>query len=508
MPSDRNLQATYKVMAGTQRDRYLDNAEAVAKLTFPQLAPKGNIITERPFTSAGTQAIKSLQSFMMKIMFPPGVRWGEYDLPATTWTLIAREVGPQVVEQMMERLEARSTDALMSLKKKRSRSRLSSAIQRNLVEGSTGIFNTHDQIRVYPLRAHVVERESGEVRLAIFMDEITPSPLDVTDPNVRDSRKQLIYTMVDYERMEVWRQTDAEPPVRVQQESPDQWFVFSAEVPDVDDYAVGYAYNFLRLISQINHAEASLAEAMADAAFNPLGIKTGSPLSFNLDQIRNRRSGDPLVHQEGDIFRVPIGAKLADWQFVVGMRNDDKQELAEVFAQGIKDRPISKDTSATAVLEIIDEINTQASDVLTGYAETLQAPLLKSEMAILEMVEPVFPDIPVKAADLVDSIVTTGISAIERQRSVQRFVGVLGGLKQLDESFIVHSKPIADELAKGMMLETEGFYSQADEEDDGGVDAMLAARAGPGASANGTRQETVMTAGGPQPPQGAPPRPQ
>jgi hypothetical protein len=200
---------------------------------------------------------------------------------------------------------------------------------------------------------------------------------------------------------------------------------------------------------------------------------------------------------------------LGDWNFVVGMRNDDKQELAEVFAQGIKDRPISKDTSATAVLEIIDEINTQASDVLTGYAETLQAPMLKSEMSILEMIEPVFPNLPGRAADLVDSIVTTGISAIERQRSVQRFVGVLGGLKQLDDQFLVHSKPIADELSKGMMLESDGFYSEA--EQAGGIEQLLAAGPGGGGGSptqNGSREETVMTNGGPQPPQGAPPRPQ
>ncbi len=507
--ADRNVAATYKIMT-TPRDKYLGFAEDVARLTFPQLSPKGTILTERPFTSAGTQAVKSLASFMMKIMMPPGVRWGEYDLPLTTWKLLQQNVDPAIVQNMAARLEQRSTDSLMSLKKKRSRSRFSAGILRNLVEGSTGVFNTHNQIRIYPLRSHVVEREAGEVRLAIFVDEITPSPMEITDTAARETAKKRIYTMVDYERGEVWRQEDAKSPRRIEEERPDQWFVFSSEVPDVDDYAVGYSYNFIRLIAQINHAESSLAEAMADAAFNPIGVKTGSPLSFNLDQIRNRRSGDPLVHQEGDLFRVPIGVKLGDWNFVVGMRNDDKQELAEVFAQGIKDRAISQDTSATAVLEIIDEINTQASDVLTGYGETFQGPLLHSEMALLEQVEPVFPDIPGNAADLVESIVTTGISAIERQRSVQRFVGVLGALTKLDETFRVHSEPIADELSKGMLLESEGFYSTIDEGNAALQQALQGGGGGGSPTPNGDapREETIMTRGGPQPPQGAPPRPQ
>ena len=335
----------------------------------------------------------------------------------------------------------------------------------------------------------------------------------------KDNAVKHIYTMVDYAKGEVWRQTDSDAPRRIQDESPHQWFVFSAEIPDVDDYAVGYAYNYIRLIAQIDHAESSLAEALADAAFNPLGVKTGTPLAYNLDQIRNRRSGDPLVMSEGDIFRLSIGAKLADWRFVVGMRNDDKQELAEVFAQGIKDRPISQDTSATAVIEIIDEINTQASDVLTAYNETLQVALLRSELVLLELVEPLFPDLGAAAVDIVNPIVTTGITALERQRSLQRFVGMLGPLKSLDpERFIVNSGPIADEISKGMLLEGDDFWSvrsdqQIQLEQLAAIAQAQNARAPAGggqttANGEGPRTETILTRGGPQPPQGAPPRPQ
>ena len=209
-----DLQATYLSMTG-RRERYLGFAEDIARLTFPQMSPRGTILTERPFTSAGTQAVKSLSSFMLKIMMPVGVQWGEYDLPVATWKILQSLMPVEVISQMQERLEARSTDAMQSLQRKRSRSRVSAGILRNLIEGSTGVFNAFDQIRIYPLRAHVVEREAGEIRLALFLDEINPSPLEAQAGSVSDQAKKRIYTMVDYDKGQVWRQTDAESPRQV-----------------------------------------------------------------------------------------------------------------------------------------------------------------------------------------------------------------------------------------------------------------------------------------------------
>lgn len=508
------------------REIWLGLAEDTSRLTLPSLDPRGQRKSrrhDRPSTTEGTTAVFSLGSQALKILMPSGVRWGELDLPPHVWNFLEQQVVSgdadftvQDISRLRRKLEVRTFQILQSLNQRNMRSRIGAAMRRNLVEGSTAIhnappnpdadpaerFNRPDGIRIFPLRSHVVFRnEYGNVRVLVLKEEIDPDPISAQTKS--DFEKTIeIWTLIDYENDRIWRQIGSRgDPFEVEDERVDGYFVFSSEIPDIDNYPHPYFWNYLRLIAQINHAEASMAEAMSDASWSPIGIREGSTLAEDPEAVTKKRTGEPIVHQEGDIFPVRMAAKIADWAWVAQMRNDDKRELDNVAAKGIKDRPVTE-ASATAVLEIKDEIDTQTQDLLSSWQDTLQMPLFASEAAIHDEIVPLLDPETDEALlkEFLQITITTGVGALSKQRAMAKFVAqILAPLKQLTadqpERFIIHAEEIADRAGEGMLIETDGLYSTL----------QLPAEQPPGApgavTANGQREETILTPGGPQPPQ-------
>lgn len=522
--ADPQPRIVYETGAGN-RDQFLNFAEDTARLTIPSMDPRGKSRSkkdERPHTTEGTTAVFSLASQALKILMPPGVQWGEKNLPPYVWKFMEQQVREGEAEFEMRdiailrrKMQVRSQDVIKSLNQRNTRSRIGAAIRRNLIEGSTAIHNAPprpgadprerifrpDGIRIFPLRSHVVWRdEYGAVRLLALKEEIEPDPMTIT--RKEDMKNVLeIWTLIDFEGKEIWRQVGARgEPVLVEDERVDGYFVFTSEIPDIDNYPHPYFWNYLRLIAQIDHAEASMAEAMATASWSPVGIREGSTLAEDPDAVTEKRSGEPIVHQEGDIFGVSIAAqKIQDWQWVAAMRNDDKRELDNIAAKGIKDRSLSADTSATAILEIIDELETQTQDLLSSYEETLQRKLFESEAAIHEEIIPLLePGTDEELlAEFVQTNITTGVGALSKQRAMIRFVMGLAQLQQLDPRLQVNGELAADRIGEGMLIDTEGLYETIE---------LAGAVVPPGEEAGQPpREETIMTPGGPQPPQ--PPQP-
>lgn len=513
-----NLKSIYQKMEG-KRKLFLQYADETARMFAPDLAPRGHNkaideILERPYTSRGIKAVRRLRSFLVKIMMPPGVRWHEIGIGPRDWTILSRIVRGDidVLMSLASRFELRTQDTLDSIRVRGHRERISPAIRRNLVEGSTACANLPSGLRFYPLRSHVVEREDGQVRIMLCMDQREPDPRE-EESSTRNTI-ETIYTMVDYEKNEIWRQKDNEAARRVEDELPQQWFCFVPEIPDVGDYPMPYSWNYLRLATQVDHAEKSLAEAMAIASWDPIMLRTGTTAAKNPDAVRTKRTGETLVSNPGDVYLMEKQRNIAGWGFVAQMRNDDAIELSDAFAGGVKDRPELQGAPATAILAVINELGDEGIDLVSAYENTLQKPLVRSEMALFERVDPLLPALPGAAAELIQVMITTGPSALEQQRAMGNFVGVLGALKSLDERFVVNGKPIADELARQSRLKAEGWYGEISEEQMAlqqlaAMQEQEASQPKSRTSSNGQgpRRETIMTAGGPQPPQPPPPVP-
>jgi len=508
--ADPKPELIYNQFVG-ERDRYLSYAEDCARLFDPTLSVMGDDDTpEQPWTSEGISNLRSLTSSIMKIVMPPGVRWGMIDMPPEVWQEFERlaiqgELPPELVAALRRKMRARSNNLIGSLGQKNTRTRFSTGVHRNLVEGNTGFRNSPEGLTIYPLRSIGVRRdEHGDVMVLAIHEEEEPDPMSVQEAD--DFGKVLqTWTVIDYQKKEIWRQTgENEKAERVEDEEPSWYWVMVPQIPDVGHYAVGYAWHYLRLIGQIDHAEASLAQALAFASWKPIGIREGSSLADDPKKLMKTKTGDPVVMQEGDIIWPDTGRAIQDWGWVATMRNDDRQEAGNAFAKGLKDRPLSPDMSATAALEIVDEINSETADLLGSIEETGQKPLLTSESRIHDLISPLFNPADTRIlGPLVRTQVITGINALDKQRTLSRLtLQILPMVMQLDPSVKAHGIEILDRISEGMLVKTEGMYSEKSQQE-----MLMEQMAAVGPQQGGPRDQTIMTRGGPQPPQPAPPAP-
>lgn len=498
-----------------ERDEYLDYAEESAKIFDPTIAPRGDRIEERPWTSEGISNLRSLTSSIMKIIMPPGVMWGGINMPPEIWNELERlEVAEEITEGLVNRLKmrmrARSNNMIESLGQKNTRARFSSLVHRNLIEGNNGWRNTPEGLTIYPLRSIGVKRnENGELVLLAIHEQTDPDPMAIQDADDFDKSLES-WTIIDYERNEIWRKTGADDEAELVTDEEPVWYgVLVPQIPDVGNYAVGYCWQYLRLLTQINHEESSLAQAMAFASWKPIGLREGSSLADDPKAVMNKKTGEPLIMQDGDIIWPDTGNAIRDWGWVATMRNDDRSEAGNAFAKGLKDRPASGEMAATVALEIVDEINSTTADLLGSYEETGQKPLLRSESRLHDMISPLFTGTDRQLlGPLVRVMVTTGINALDKQRSMARMaLQFLPMVMKMDPTIKANGMEILDRIGESILVKTEGMYSQKSPQELQLEMAMAMQAQGGGSQKKSAREETVMTAGGPQPPQGAPPSP-
>src|SRR3990172_1407356 len=277
---DPQPQMIYEHLA-QDRERFIGFAEGIATLVAPTMEPRGDRPEPGPgpWTADGFSGVRSLSSATMKIIMPPGVQWAQLDLPAELWQWLEAKLPELKPEQQAEgkamkvRLRNRSNSIMRGLMQKKTRSRIASGVRRNLVEGSTAVRNLPGGLTVFPLLSHVVKRnEFGDVEILGIHEELPPDPFVAeTAEDLKKTEKR--WTLINYDRNEVWRQVEQNAPERVEDEDAASYFVFVPEIPDTEDYPVGYAYNYMRLIAQLDHEEASMAQAMAFAAWNPVGVR-------------------------------------------------------------------------------------------------------------------------------------------------------------------------------------------------------------------------------------------
>ena len=160
-------------------------------------------------------------------------------------------------------------------------------------------------------------------------------------------------------------------------------------------------------------------------------------------------------------------------------------------------------TSATAVIQMIDELNSQTQDLLSALEETFQRPLFQSEMSILEETSPMFDE---ETNELLGKhlkiTVITGINALEKQRTFTQFVTVaIPFAQQIDPSVGADGIAILDRMAETMLMDVEGIYFRIEKDPATDPNAVPTGD-------NGIPKQNVLTRGGPQGPQTQPAAPQ
>jgi hypothetical protein len=484
---NNQIQSLYEKLS-TARERFLDYAVDVAELTIPTLSPRGDRIEMRPFTQLGTQAVQSLSASVNRITFPPQAKWLRFDVPEQQKEGVPEQLIPQL-QAMLGMLENQIIEKLTELQY---RSKIGRAIIRNIHEGNTAVRVDKDQIRIYPLRNFVVARDAGDITDLVVREEMRREEGEEPRSNVAPGRTSSdidwLYTHIDYVSGVVKQQSrDDDEPQEVEM-STRQWFVFTSYVPDVDDYATGYAYDHSGIIFEINHLTKSLGEAAAAASWNVPLIREGS--SMTPERLRKARSGEPLVCDPEDITWLTSTVKISDWSFVANYRAQLREEMGQIFAMGIKDR-LTRAATATEILQIAGELETHTQDLLTGFEQTLQRPLVEATMISMGIDENV-----VVGDEQLTLFITSGQSALARETGFSRGIQFAQVVKGMDETMVVDGPGLMEDAASALQFESLGHrFAKAQPEPQPG---------GPGGGLEAPDGSTVQTAGGPQRVGGAP----
>ena len=483
------------------RQKFLDRAEEIARLTIPSIEPRGVLLTDVAYSHDGAQAIRALSSGIRRILFPPDRT--PYKLQIATEVqsridaAVAKAGGDS--EGQIQQIDTIIRDQMIEgekqiqsyLQRHKVKSRIARAITRNLIEGFTVLRVLKDQINVFPLRLIAAYRQHGDLKFYVLKEE---KPVDFKSFDDNKRGKGYIYTLIDIVNKEVWQsQNDGEAEkVKPEVDGGDyrQYVAFNSEMPDTEHYPDSFGYAFLTLFNEIDALVMDLGEAAANAAWAVLGISIESSLSPT--EVTAWKSGQAYKFAADQLEWLSSATKLTDFGIVNKRLESLQVERRKIFGAGIRDRAPG-DVTATQILQEVEEIAEQTADLLVNFDETLVAPVGIAITVVQKINTIELPDI----GSLIEVIVTTGNSTLQRQVSIMRMLRAMQLIQGLDPT--LYNRQATFKLT----AEIEGFEEYMDDvlqaevpaEPMEGIDETSGAEQ-PATEVAGSIKQT---AGGPQP---------
>jgi hypothetical protein len=422
--------------ASQGRKKFLDRAEEIAKLTIPSIEPRGLPLTDVAYSHDGAQAIRGLSSSIRRVLMPPNRTWFKRQLTTKVQQEVERAVAGARgdVEAQLAQINLLIRNEMVQgekqinayLHRRKVKARIARAITRNLIEGFNVIRVLTDQINVFPLRLITAYRQHGELKFYILKEE---KPIDVR--SFGDDSKVVpgsIYTLIDVVNKEVWQsQNDGQAEkVDPMVDGGDwrQYVAFNSEMPDTEHYPDSFGYTFLTLFNEIDALVMDLGEAAANAAWAVLGISPESSLTTT--EVTKWRSGQVYKFSPEQLAWLSSATKLTDFGIVNKRLETLQAERRKVFGAGVRERSPG-DVTATQILQEVEELDEQTADLLVNYDETLLVPLATA-VGVVERIDTI--EIP-GIGSPIETIVTTGNSALQRQISIMRMLQAMNIIQGL-----------------------------------------------------------------------------
>lgn len=459
LPEGKRPREVYHSLTHYRRN-FLEYAEDAAKLTDPSLNPKGESKLDRPYTHLGTQGLRTLASTVHRVMMPPQVKYIRL-LPRQMTT----GVDPDVRAETDEIASGIENDVLRFLAVRGVRSQVASAFRRNLVEGSTAWWLQDKMLRFYPLRSHVVVRESSKPLLLVCREQdiVDKYSMPAEETIGKEDDLDWIYTLVDFEDHMVYQEKTADDTLIELGEESWRFGLMVGSVPDIDDYPTSYVWDHLGLIQQLDNAGQSLAEAMANASWVFPLISPGSTVTPQ--DLWAHRAGIPMIASRDDFSWFNADIKLSNWDQIIMLRNQLRDEMSGLFALGLKDRTKYANT-ATEVLQLATELDQHTQDLLAAYEDTFLLPLVEASLRVLsDGKSDIDEDGKIKGVEVV---VTTGQNALQRETALSRLVNTASVVKgSLDPTLGVDGVALMRRAAAAQQFEMGKIFYQTQQAQPG-----------------------------------------
>lgn len=449
-----NIIATYEA-GTTEREYYLDRAEAVACLTIPEVNPRGDYGTSgasggsgaykltasgvesappassssgslvhscgQPYSTAGTSAVTTLASTILSLLFPINIPW--FKLKPTDGVLAQLDKQTSQVSEILARLENSIKDRFLE---HQGHATVLQALYEVIICGNVVLQKLPDNegLRYIPLRSFVVKRFNGKVAYLCVKEEYPDAE--------RPGQESCLYTLVDYRKGEVWQQKTGQDNASRVNVTPSHYMVVTTSVPSMANYATGFALRYYGLMHQINSLSHDMARAVQIAAKALMIVDESS--GWNPKDIAKAQPGGILLGNKDSIGWLTAGEKLGEWTWVYQAIEIMKRDLAQSFALGLSQQPeLNTDRqTAESVRRLAQELDAAAGAIAQVLQTSCQKPLAQAYLEDELMKMPGDEELLAQ----IKPLVTSGSSALSRLSELQQLVQWIQTFLANDPTFI------------------------------------------------------------------------
>lgn len=437
MPS-QHLKEIYQ-SGVAERSEYLDNAEALAVITLPELRVKGSassfsinkVYDEKRkgrvaaiYNNAGTLALAGLASTMQAVHFPNQVDWFRLSFDASMEAALIRKgiTNQQKKDEAIRITSNRVKEKLAQLNYQAAVGRIN---LRLLVEDNVLVVVDSEQIRVMPLRSMTCRRYGGKLAWVCYLEQVQK------DGSATELENQ--YTWIDYQNGEVWQQKESAKQARRVRMSPKQAFVVTSTVPEDTNYVCSFGFRHYGLIYAINNFSFHLHRAAAIASKAIMLIRPESGLTA--DDFADLQGGMALEGDPEAVAWLNAGMAINQWEWVMNYINELKQQLSKGFALDLLSQPyFAQPRSATEVALINQSVDQHVASLAQTTQNTLVKPLVEAVLEVLKQ-EPKNPSEPDLLEELTP-IVTSGTSQFDALVQFQKLLQGFAMAAQFDNTLV------------------------------------------------------------------------
>jgi len=417
-----------------------DSAQLTLPYIFPVEDQDQSAILPTPYNSIGPGAVNNLASKLLMTLLPPtGVFFRL--LPDRK---VVKDVPPEQMKQLDSELAQIEEDVVEYINQKALRVPVYEAIKLLIITGNVMLYKVpKGGFKVFSPYQYVVQRDYvGNILTQCIREimayEALPAKVqeqlaETDDTNVdllpttsnSDVKQVEVFTMIVKEGVDtfkVWQEIKGQVidgTVKTYTKEKLPYITLRWTSVNNEDYGRGLVQQYLGDLRSLEALTETIVEGAGISAMHLFGIRPGSTLKA--EDLNNASNGEFVL---GDLERevsVLQVNKAADLQVPMNLIQQLEQRLARAFLMFTGQVRDSERTTATEVRATAAELESTLGGVFTVLAAEFQTPLVT---LILQEMQPEVLKFTIPS-------ITTGISAISREKDFQNLNTMLQSIVQL-----------------------------------------------------------------------------
>ena len=432
---------TNETVRSSLEQEWRDSAQLTLPYVFPPEDQDQQAIMPTPYNSIGPSAVNTLASKLLLALLPPtGVFFRL--LPDKQ---VLEGIESEGLKQLDSELSKLEQDVVEYINQKALRVPTYEAIKLLIVTGNVMMYKVpKGGIKVFSPYQYVVQRDYvGSVLSACIKETIAfltlPESIQtlleeadtttvtetIATTSSSDIKQVDIYTMIhreDSNKYVVWQEINGiiipNTEKRYTQEKL-PYLILRWTTVNNEDYGRGLVQQYLGDLRSLEGLSQTIQEGAGISAMHLFGLRPGSTLS--IDDLNNAQNGEFVLgdlEREVSVLQVNKGADL---QVPLQLLQNLEQRIAKAFlvlGGQIRD---SERTTATEVRATAAELEATLGGVFSVLANEFQNPIIN---LILQETSP-------EVLKIAQPSITTGISAISRERDYNNLNTMLQAIAQL-----------------------------------------------------------------------------